>query len=167
MEGMGAHPHGLESAFDRKNPLLQVGRLEARHESAWRQLWQSYLAFYGVELEDAVTANTWRMMVAPKSPTIGLGAECKGELLGFAHIIVHERTWTLGPTAYLEDLYVTEEARGCGIGGSLIRATLAMGRKRNWSSLYWHTRSDNGRARALYDGFAKADEFVRYRVSLP
>jgi hypothetical protein len=34
-----------------------------------------------------------------------------------------------------------------------------------WSRLYWHTRADNP-ARRLYDEFAAADDFVRYRRSL-
>jgi GNAT superfamily N-acetyltransferase len=163
---MGAHKHGLERASERKGSLLHMRELEARHERAWRDLWRAYLDFYGVDLDEAVTANTWRMIVDPQSAVFGLGAECKGELLGFATVIVHDRTWTLSPTAYLEDLFVAEDARGCGIGGSLIKSVLKLGRKQEWSSIYWHTHADNRRARALYDGFVHADSFVRYRIRM-
>ncbi|HEY8263776.1 MAG TPA: GNAT family N-acetyltransferase, partial [Methyloceanibacter sp.] len=38
--------------------------------------------------------------------------------------------------------------------------------KFGWSRLYWHTRESNVAARRLYDKFAKADDFVRYRLVL-
>jgi hypothetical protein len=41
-----------------------------------------------------------------------------------------------------------------------------LARERGWSRLYWHTRAANATARKLYDKFAKADDFVRYRMIL-
>ena len=37
-------------------------------------------------------------------------------------------------------------------------------RELGWSNVYWHTRADNARARALYDSLAQVDDFVRYVV---
>jgi hypothetical protein len=45
----------------------------------------------------------------------------------------------------------------------LIQDLLDLARARHWSRLYWHTRAGNP-ARRLYDDFAEADDFVRYRV---
>ena len=39
-------------------------------------------------------------------------------------------------------------------------------RGQGWSRLYWHTRGSNGNARRLYNNFATADDFVRYRIIL-
>jgi len=41
-----------------------------------------------------------------------------------------------------------------------------LGRDNGWSRVYWHTRQSNEAARRLYDKFAKADDFVRYRMIL-
>ena len=68
-------------------------------------------------------------------------------------------------TCYLEDLFVSPEARGSGAGRALIEAVLERARAHGWDKVYWHTREDNARARALYDSFTGADDFVRYVVS--
>ena len=46
-----------------------------------------------------------------------------------------------------------------------IEAVLERGRSRGWDNVYWHTRSGNAPARALYDSFTEADDFVRYVVA--
>ncbi|MGH9746848.1 MAG: hypothetical protein ACRD59_12155 [Candidatus Acidiferrales bacterium] len=35
---------------------------------------------------------------------------------------------------------------------------------RGWSSLYWHTKEDNYRARGLYDKFTPHSGFLRYVI---
>jgi hypothetical protein len=42
-----------------------------------------------------------------------------------------------------------------------------MAQRRGWSPVYWLTRQSNETARRLYDKFAEADDFVRYRIFLP
>jgi ribosomal protein S18 acetylase RimI-like enzyme len=51
-------------------------------------------------------------------------------------------------------------------GRALIADLLARAKERGWSRLYWHTRKGNAPARHLYDEFAVADDFVRYRLNL-
>ena len=135
-------------------------------EGAWRVLWAGYCAFYETDVSEAVTAGTWRRVLTPGSPLFGRIAEWEGEVAGFTHSILHEGSWTLDPICYLEDLFVTPEARGHGIGRALIEDLLARAKERGWSRLYWHTREGNAPARRLYDEFAAADDFVRYRVFL-
>jgi len=94
----------------------------------------------------------------------GLVALDEGSLAGFVNYVVHPSTWAQADSCYLEDLFVSPAARGRGAGRALIEALLELGRAHGWSKVYWHTRSDNEQARALYDTFAKADDFVRYVV---
>ena len=82
--------------------------------------------------------------------------------VGFSHSLLHEGTWVLAPICYLEDLYVDPSARGRGVGRALIADLVDMARTQGWSRLYWHTRRGNEAARRVYDGFVKADDFVRY-----
>jgi hypothetical protein len=42
----------------------------------------------------------------------------------------------------------------------------ALGRKRDWASIYWITAESNLTAQKLYDSCAKRDPFVRYSISL-
>ena len=135
-------------------------------EGAWRNLWAGYCAFYETKVPEAVTAATWARMLTPGSQLFGRLAEWKGEVAGFTISILHASTWTLARICYLEDLIVTPDARGYGIGCALIEDLLAMAKARGWARLYWHTRQGNETARRLYDKFARADDFVRYRLIL-
>lgn len=135
-------------------------------EGARRVLWAGYCAFYETNLPEAVTAGTWTRMLTPGSPLFGRIAEWNGEVAGFTISILHQGSWTLDPICYLEDLFVAPKARGHGIGRALIADLLARARERGWSRLYWHTRASNATARRVYDEFAAADDFVRYRLTL-
>ena len=135
-------------------------------EGAWRVLWARYCAFYEKSVPEAVTAGTWARILTPGSPLFGRIAQWKGDVVGFTVSILHQGSWTLDPICYLEDLFVAPLARGHGIGRALIADLLGRAKERGWSRLYWHTRESNAPARRLYNEFATADDFVRYRLNL-
>jgi GNAT superfamily N-acetyltransferase len=145
-------------------PLVRDPRPE--DESAWRRLWAGYVTFYESEVSDATTSLTWQRLLTPDSHMLGRIAEWQGAVAGFAVCILHPGSWVLTPMCYLEDLFVDPATRGQGIGTALIDDLLAMARDRGWARLYWHTRQSNETARRLYDKYAKADDFVRYRIVL-
>ena len=133
-------------------------------EKAWRELWRGYCQFYGTWMPAEVTDRTWQRILDPDSAIMCLVAEVDGQVYGFANCVVHEGTWEVQPLCYLEDLYVLPSARGRGLGTALIEWLRNAMRAEGWARLYWMTRSDNAQARALYDRFAQADDFVRYVV---
>jgi GNAT superfamily N-acetyltransferase len=94
-------------------------------------------------------------------------AEWQGVVVGFTVCVLHPGSWTLTPVCYLEDFFVDPGIRGQGIGRALIEDLLSTAQRRGWSPVYWHTRRSNEAARRLYDKFAEADDFVRYRIFLP
>lgn len=135
-------------------------------ETAWRGLWAGYLAFYKVDLDPAVTSRTWARLMDPAAPLSGRLAFEGDRLLGFALHHHHCSTWVMGDDCYLEDLFVTDAARGKGVGRALIDDLIALSKTRGWHRLYWHTDESNARARALYDSYAPYDGHVRYRLKL-
>lgn len=145
---------------------MRIRHPAAADEGGWRRLWVGYLAFYGEDLAEAVTAATWRRIIDPASPVFARLAERDGTLVGMTVNVLHEGTWTTAPICYLEDLFVAPEARSAGIGRALIGDLVAMGKARGWSRLYWHTKSENVQARRLYERFVAADDFCRYRLVL-
>lgn len=135
-------------------------------EASWRKLWAQYVAFYEAEIGEEVTGGTWQRILDEDAGMFGRIAECNGEMVGFSVCILHAGSWTLDPICYLEDLFVDPAMRGRGVGKALIEDLMILGRERGWSRLYWHTRASNAVARKLYDTFAEADDFVRYRLFL-
>ncbi len=133
-------------------------------EAAWRELWQGYCDFYEAALPREVTDRTWRRILDPESAVMCVVAEVDGRVVGFANCVVHENTWETQAICYLEDLYVSPQARGLGIGRALLEWLRNAMRAEGWARLYWMTRRDNVQARRLYDQFAEADDFVRYVV---
>ena len=135
-------------------------------EADWRRLWSGYCTFYKTEVPETVTAATWERMLVPGSLLFGRIAECGGQVAGFAISVLHEGSWTIRPCCYLEDLFVPPDLRGRGIARALIEDQLKLCRQHGWARLYWHTRDSNHEARRLYDRFATADDFVRYRIPI-
>jgi ribosomal protein S18 acetylase RimI-like enzyme len=62
---------------------------------------------------------------------------------------------------------VDPAVRARGTGRALIDWLWDETRARNWSSLSWHTKETNYRARALYDTYLPRTEFVRYALRNP
>jgi GNAT superfamily N-acetyltransferase len=132
-------------------------------EATWKRLWSGYNAYYGARVDDAVTQHTWRRILDPAATIFARLAEHHGDVIGFSVCVLHEGTWTLEPICYLEDLFVDPDWRGQGAGRALVQDLIDRARTQRWSRLYWHTRAHNP-ARRLYDEFAAADDFVRYRL---
>lgn len=139
---------------------------EARDEAAWRGLWAGYLAFYDHPLPEALVAFTWARLMDPSHALKMRVAEVGGQVLGFAIHQHHPSTWVMGDDCYLEDLFISETARGKGLGRSLIEDLRDLAREKGWHRLYWHTDRGNERARALYDTFVEEDGHIRYRLGI-
>jgi GNAT superfamily N-acetyltransferase len=116
---------------------------------------------------EETTAATWRRIVDPAVGHMGaVVATRAGGTAGFANFVLHSFTWSERPACLLEDLYVSPDARGHGIGRRLIEHLVLRGDAEGWARVYWHTREENSTARRLYDRFCPADGFVRYTIPL-
>ncbi|MFQ5564523.1 MAG: GNAT family N-acetyltransferase [Parvularculaceae bacterium] len=143
--------------------MSAVRPLSAEDETAWRPLWNAYLAFYDVTLTEATTADVWRRLLQG-DPQFGFAALNEdGAMIGFAHCLSHATTWSARDYLYLEDLFVDPAARGAGAGRALIEAVYAEAGARGWARVYWHTHAGNDQARRLYDNLATLSDFVQYR----
>jgi GNAT superfamily N-acetyltransferase len=145
---------------------VEVRDANPSDKTAFLKLWQDYLTFYKVDLDPQVTAATWARLMDPGSPVKARLALVGGELWGFAIHLHHPSTWVATEDCYLEDLFVSEVARGQGLGRALIDDLIALARSKGWSRVYWHTNEANARARALYDSYTPSDGHIRYRLRL-
>jgi GNAT superfamily N-acetyltransferase len=129
----------------------------------WQPLWQGYLDFYRAVLSPEVTERTWAALIDGDSAVYGLLAEQDGQLIGFAHLIMHPTTWASSPSCYLEDLYITRSSRGRGVGRQLIEAVYRYADESGAAKVYWLTQEYNAAARSLYDTLAHRTSFVVYQ----
>jgi GNAT superfamily N-acetyltransferase len=145
---------------------LEIRNLTASDSVAFAGLWAQYLTFYEVVLADGVSQSTWARLLDPAHAMKARVAVLDGEVAGFAIHMHHASTWVAGDICYLEDLFVTDAARGHGIGRALIDDLVALARAKGWHRVYWHTDEGNTRARALYDQYTPSDGHIRYRLRL-
>jgi len=134
--------------------------------AAWEPLWQGYLTFYKAAISGETTSVTWARLHDPKEPMFVLGAYADGRLTGIVHYLFHRSTWTIGNYCYLQDLFVSQEARGHGLGRALIEAVYRAAGEAGASRVHWLTHDTNAQARALYDTLADRPGFIQYRKIL-
>ncbi len=94
-------------------------------------------------------------------------AERDGEAVGFALFFRNFSTWTGKAGLYLEDLYVTPEARGTGAGKALLAHLAALTLARGWARFEWSVLDWNAPAIGFYKslGATQQDEWTVHRLS--
>jgi GNAT superfamily N-acetyltransferase len=90
-----------------------------------------------------------------------------GEPAGFALFHPRFSTWLGRPGMYLEDLYVTEAARGHGVGRRLMARLAAIAIERGWARIDFQVLDWNP-ARGFYHrlGMSHLREWLRYGADL-
>jgi len=133
----------------------------------WLPLWQGYNSFYKRSPPDEVTQMTWGRFFDAYEPMHALMASREdGRLVGLVHYIFHRNTAMIGPVTYLQDLFTSPDARGQGVGRSLILAVYKEAERAGSPRVYWLTHETNAQAMALYDQVANHSGFVQYRKQI-
>lgn len=126
----------------------------------------AYQRFYEVEgIDKARNRTFFRRFLAPSADGLLLGARRNGKLVGYACLYWHFSSLEAVETLLMNDLYVSEEARGEGVGRALIAATAEVARERGVPFVEWSTAPDNHTAQRLYDSTgAERSEWVSYEL---
>jgi GNAT superfamily N-acetyltransferase len=132
---------------------------------------RSYCEFYGVEPRDDRLVALCRALI--DDPQEGsqliarrLVAEDEiGDPVGFATIFWTWQTLDAARIGVMNDLFVVPEARGQGVGRSLIERCRGLCRKRGAKKLVWETAPDNHTAQRLYDSTgAESSTWLTYEI---
>ncbi|MEX6500701.1 GNAT family N-acetyltransferase [Pseudomonas zhanjiangensis] len=142
---------------------IEIRPIAAAHHAAWLPLWQGYLAFYQTALPAATSAVTWQRLLDPGEPTHAALAWCDGQAVGLVQWIFHRSNWSVENSCYLQDLFVTADSRGAGIGRRLIEHVYAQARDSGATRVHWLTHASNGDAMQLYERIAERSGFIQYR----
>lgn len=115
----------------------------------------------------ATPAHLQRTLFAPQPAVFGLVCELDGAPIGFAVYFFNYSTWQGQHGLYLEDLYITPQARGVGAGKAMLQhlAKIAVDKdcgRFEWSVLDWNTPAID-----FYDtlGALPQSEWIRYRMT--
>jgi GNAT superfamily N-acetyltransferase len=94
-------------------------------------------------------------------------ADIDGEPVGFALFFHNFSTWTGRKGLYLEDLYVTPQARGAGVGKAVLKHLARICLDRDCARFEWAVLDWNAPAIGFYDaiGADSMDEWTVRRVS--
>ena len=145
---------------------LRIRKIEERDQARWRELFDGYTRFYEREPSDAIADHVWSRIQDFGAPIHAIVAEREGEgVIGFANYVIHESTGSTVPVCYLQDLFVDPGKRGEGVGRQLIDWLVDEMKRQGWSRLYWNTKENNYRARALYDTYTAHSGFLRYVIN--
>ncbi|WP_417260933.1 GNAT family N-acetyltransferase [Celeribacter sp.] len=143
-------------------PLIRP--LTPKDRAQWDVLWRAYLTFYESELGPEIYDATFARLTDPAAKERGaLVAEQDGELIGLVHYIFHAHNWRIEDVCYLQDLYVSEAARGTGAGRTLIEGVYKVADENGTPSVYWTTQHFNETARKLYDRIGDLTPFIKYQ----
>jgi GNAT superfamily N-acetyltransferase len=134
--------------------------------AAWLPLWQAYLRFYNTELPDAVSQSTWQRVLDEHEPTHAALAWHGDQAVGLVHFIYHRSNWSIENSCYLQDLLVTEQSRGTGVGRQLIEFVYATAKADGCCKVHWLTHETNATAIQLYERIAERPGFIQFRKAL-
>ena len=145
---------------------IQIIPIAADQKPQLLPLWRGYQAFYKADIPEAVSDVTWARLLDPAEPMGGALAWNGDKTVGLVHHIQHRSCWTVGDYCYLQDLFVTDEARRLGIGRKLIEYVYASAKAKGCSRVHWLTHETNTDAMKLYNNIADRSGFIQYRKLL-
>jgi GNAT superfamily N-acetyltransferase len=133
-------------------------------------LMRGYCDFYEVDPSDDDLLAMSRALIADpdREGTQLIARDDEGRASGFATIFWTWTTLSAARIGVMNDLFVTERARGTGVAEALIAACAERCRGHGAVSLDWTTARDNYRAQRLYERVgAKRDErWVDYSLDV-
>ncbi len=160
-----SRPRKTRYRTDMENNLT-IRPPEPKDRADWGVLYAAYAEFYKVDQSDEMRDRVWSWLMDPAHEVEGRMALLEGAPVGLAHFRHFTRPLMAATGGFLDDLFVTPDARGSGAAEALIRAVEEEGRARGWGLIRWITAEDNARARTLYDRVATHTIWATYDLKI-
>jgi GNAT superfamily N-acetyltransferase len=134
------------------------------------RLMRGYCDFYEVAPADEALLAMSRVLIEdPERQGLQLIArDDDGQAVGFATIFWTWSTLSADRLGVMNDLFVSQDARGGGVADALIAACADQCRDRGVPELAWQTAKTNARAQAVYErvGATRDDRWLDYSLSV-
>ena len=145
------------------NQNLKIRDLKETDKSNWKILWAAYIKFYGTHLEPEMYDLAFkRLLSSDQNEFAGMIAMIDDKPVGLVHTLTHRHGWFEDKIIYLQDLFVTSNVRGKGVGRALIEEVYRRADLAGTPKVYWLTAGDNKDARILYNKIATDTGFIKY-----
>lgn len=133
----------------------------------WLPLFAGYGEFYGTPVHDEKALLVWSWISEKKHDLSALVAQDEdGSLVGLAHYRTFARPLAGGTGIYIDDLFVSPDARGTGVATALIEQVTEIARAQRSEIVRWVTAPDNDEAQVLYDKVAKRTDWITYDLTV-
>ena len=133
-------------------------------------LLRGYCDFYEVSPSDEALLAVSRALIAdPEREGVQLIARTPdGHAVGFATIYWTWQTLNAARLAVMNDLFITQEARGSGLADRLIAVCRERAAEHGARELAWQTAKDNHRAQKVYERVGgRRSEWLDYSLAVP
>jgi len=147
---------------------VTIRKAESRDVPQMLELVNELAVFERAPNEVTVTVQHMRDAgFGPDPVWVGWVAEVDGRIQGMAVCYERYSTWK-GRRLYLEDIIVTEGARGLRIGDKLFRECARFAVEKNYSGMLWQVLDWNTDAIRFYDRFGAkySDEWLNGSLEL-
>jgi GNAT superfamily N-acetyltransferase len=141
---------------------IRVTRARVEDEADWMRLWSDWQRHMKGTVPAEISARSWRLALDPDSRLIILLARSRKEALGFATVSFAPFAWTGSDVAFLQDLFVSESARGQGAGEALLKAIYADADERGASQVYWMVDETDAKLQRFYERNAIRTPYLRF-----
>ena len=146
---------------------ISVSRLQADDRDEWEVLYHGYAEFYQVPMNDQILDTVWGWIQDDDNPFFGLVAKDEtGKALGLMHCRQMASPLRGALVGFLDDLFVSPDARGQGVVEKLYAALNELGKQQGWPFIRWITAENNYRGRAVYDRLSEKTAWVTYQMAM-
>lgn len=130
-------------------------------EADWRRLWTEWQAHMKGMVPEAVTAEAWKACLGGSLHVL-IARDHEGTALGFANVSETMFAWTGGPILFLQDLFVRDEARGCGAGEALLKSVYDLADRIGAAQVLWMVDEADERLQRFYTRHGIRTPYLRY-----
>ena len=141
-----------------------IRSIKPTDKGEWQKLYRGYADFYKVKMNQTILSTVWGWLLDEQHEVDGLVCEVDEKVVAFAHYRRMPSPLRGKDIGFLDDLFVSPQFRGLKIGEQLISKLKTISSDKGWGLVRWITRSDNLRAKSLYDKISNKTNWEVYEL---
>ena len=147
--------------------VITVSHLAEEDKKEWQKLYHGYAEFYNMPMEQKTLDTVWSWIHDEEKEFYCLIANNdKNQGIGLMHFRAMPSPLRGTDVGFLDDLFITPEARGTDAIHLLYAKLNNFGSRRGWPLIRWITAENNYRARNVYDKIADKTAWVTYQLDI-